>query len=170
MLLEAVKNNDIECVKKALDNGENINIQDIGKNTALIWASYRKYTEIVKLLLENPEKTSINVNIQDNGKNTALIWVSKKGHTEIVKLLLENPEKTNIDVNMRNIYGETALIIALYRKHTEIGKLLLKHRKIKLYNILYYTQIKEILRRQAANPSKFLQQPKKEVKYYDKRF
>ncbi len=54
----------------------------------------------------------------------------------------------------------------------ETVKLLLKHRKTKLYNVLKYSQIKEILRRHSTNPSKFyqLKKFKKEVKYYDKRF
>ncbi len=208
MLLKAVKNNDIEGVKKALDNGENINTRDDDYgDTALIIASLYRYTDIVKLLLENPEKTKINVNIQDDNGNTALISASVKGYTDIVKLLLENPEKTNIDVNIKrnnfkntalkiasyeeytdivrlllessnktnldvNIQdddGNTSLIYASYFKYMEIVKLLLKHRKIKLYDVLHYTQIKEVLRRNVDylyQPKKF----KKEVKYYDKRF
>ncbi len=51
MLLEAVKNNNIEDVKKALLNGEDINIKNNDGNTALILASYEGYIEIVKLLL-----------------------------------------------------------------------------------------------------------------------
>ncbi len=61
MLLKAVKKNNIEDVKKALLNGEDINFQDEYKydygNTALIEASVRGHTEIVKLLLENSEQT-----------------------------------------------------------------------------------------------------------------
>ncbi len=204
MLLKAAKNNNIEDVKKALLNEENINIQDNRKNTALIWASYHKYIDIVKLLLENPEKTKININIQDNYgktaliyasyygyteivklllrlkeidiniqnnyKNTALINASIKGHTKIVKLLLESSNKTNLDINIQNYNKNTALIIASRDEYTDIVKLLLKHRKIKLYDVLHYTQIKEILRKHSANPLTFWKQPKKEVKYYDKRF
>ncbi len=282
MLLKAVKNNNIEDVKKALLNGEDINVQDEDGYTALLLASQSGNTEIVKLLLENPEKTNIDVNIQNKDGDTALIWAFRlpfQEDMEIIKLLLENPEKTNIDVNIKNKDGDTALmyasmfgytekirllleysrnqqipekmidfniqgcnkntaliyasilgykdivelflenleetkidiniqtnggttalswasfcghieIVKLLLKnnadihikssdgyilmcadnHPEIAKLFLKYRKIKLYDVLKYSQIKEILRRHSVNPSEFLRQPKKEVKYYDKRF
>ncbi len=214
MLLEAVKNNNIEGVKKSLDNGEDINIRDKDGYTALILASINGYTKIAELLLENPEKTKINVNIKDNFKHTSLVWASchyrieivklllennektninvniqtcmgytalilasSYGHIEIVKLLLESSNKTNIDVNIKDDEGYTALIQASRSGRTETVKLLLKRRKIKLYEVLKYNQIKEVLRRHAELDSKnkpytcaFLKQPKKEVKYYDKRF
>ncbi len=87
MLLRAVKNNNIEDVRKALDN-EDFNIQDNCKNMALIYASYYGHTDIVKLLLENPEKTNIDINTQDDYGNTALIDASHKKDTDIVNLLL----------------------------------------------------------------------------------
>ncbi len=203
MLLKAVYSNDIEAVKKALLNKEDINIQGYNGNTALTLVSGYGYSEVVKLLLENPEKTKMDVNIQNHQGDTALILSYRYGYIEIVKLLLENPEKTNInvniqdyekltpldwatmnnypeivkllinakaDVNIINGYIGTALLYACYYGHKEIVKILLKHRKIKLYDILQYTQIKEILRRNADIQLKFLRQPKKEVKYYDKRF
>ncbi len=169
MLLEAVKKYNIEDVKKALDNGEYINIQDELGTSALMLASIYGYTKIAELLLENPEKTKINVNIKDNYKHTALSFASFHYNIEIVKLFLENSEKTNIDVNIKDDLGYTALIQAFRSGHTEIVKLLLKHRKIKLYDVLKYYQIKEILRRNIEYLYK-LKQPKKEVKYYDKRF
>ncbi len=51
-MLEAVINSSIEEVKKALDNGEDINFQNYNGNTALMLASYNNEIEIVKLLLE----------------------------------------------------------------------------------------------------------------------
>ncbi len=207
MLLEAVRDNNIEDVKNIIDNGKDINIQDNKGFTALLCASILGYTRIVKLLLKNPEKTKIDVNIQNNDGNTALLYASIFGRVKIVKLLLknpkktkinvniqnsdgytalmrafvsgfvdigllllENPKKTKIDVNIKNNNNESVLIWASRKKYTKTVKFFLEYSKIKLYDVLKYSQIKEILRRHSNNPPSFLYYPRKEVKYYDKRF
>ncbi len=171
MLFEAVGKNDVEAVKSILkDKKINVNIQYKHGYTVLITASEKNHIEIVKLLLESSNKTNLDVNIQNLVGNTALIEASSQGHVEIVKLLLENPEKTNIDVNIKNYLGNTALRSSSLKEHNKIIKLLLRYRNTKLYNVIEYYQIKEILRIHFINPSNFWRQPKKEVKYYDKRF
>lgn len=53
--------------------------------TALILASDKGYTEVVKALLE----AGTDVNIKSKNGNTVLIFASAEGHTEIVEALLE---------------------------------------------------------------------------------
>ncbi len=53
-LIKLTIKNDIEGVKKLIADGADINIQSNEGNTALIIASYRGYTEIVKILFEWP--------------------------------------------------------------------------------------------------------------------
>ena len=79
-MFKAVKDNDINKVKRLLEAGANVNIQNNRGYTALIDASYKGHTEIVKLLLEY----KANVNIQNKYGYTALICASSSGHTEIV--------------------------------------------------------------------------------------
>ncbi len=148
-------------------------IENQYSDTELLSASRSGDVRIVKLLLEYSNKTPekmIDINIQDKDGYTPLIFASCFRYPSIVKLLLKNPEKTNIDVNIKTIEGWTALMWASFRGYLNVIKLLLKHRKIKLYDLLRYNQIKEVLRRHSNNPSEFSRKPKKEVKYYDKRF
>ena len=83
LLLNSAKNNDLNGVKKALAKGANINYQNNGGYTALIWASYYGHTDIAKYLIDH----NANLDIQDNNGNTALIWASIYRHTDICKLI-----------------------------------------------------------------------------------
>ena len=101
-LINACKNNDIEKVKQLIQgdypynltnncsclsaNKIDINQQDNEGGTALMWASYYNFTEIVQLLIDN-FKDKIDINQQGQYKNTALIYASNNGHTQIVQLL-----------------------------------------------------------------------------------
>jgi len=68
---------------------EDVNTQDKYGNTALIYASWMGYTEIVKLLLQ---KEGIDVNIQNYGGSTVLMDAYRHNRTKTVKLL-ENYQK-----------------------------------------------------------------------------
>ena len=115
-LLEAVKNNKLDEVKKALDAGANVNAKGDDGNTALIFAGYNGHTESVKLLLNR----GADVNAKNNTGYTALIWASEKGHKYIVEKLLEE----GADVNAKANIGWTALSLAKDRGHTEIVAML----------------------------------------------
>ncbi len=51
-LIEASQIGQIETVKLLLKKGVDLNLQDKNRFTALMWASYKGYIEIVRLLLE----------------------------------------------------------------------------------------------------------------------
>ena len=105
----------------------NINLQDINGNTALIFACYGEYTNIVKLLIENHKVyESINVNMKNKDGNTCFILACSKGYINIVKLLMENfKEGVCIDINLKNKYGYSGLSIACSEGHTNIVDLLI---------------------------------------------
>ena len=72
-LLETVKSyntrDNYERVTQLIKKNVNINFQDKDGNTALMFASYNKNLNIVKLLLNN----GANPNLQDKNGNTVLI-------------------------------------------------------------------------------------------------
>lgn len=72
-LLEAVKNNNLEKVKKYLQKGADKNAKDNEGNTALILASINDYPEIVKLLIQ----AGADLTVRNNKGDTALIYAQR---------------------------------------------------------------------------------------------
>jgi ankyrin repeat protein len=97
----------------------NIDNQNENGDTALIRASSRGHTEVVKFLI----KEGADVNTKDIFGNTALTLASLGGYIEVVKLLLE----AGADVNAKDKLGYTALTLARINGRTEIIKLLKQH-------------------------------------------
>src|SRR6056300_1340121 len=118
-LVNAVKNGNVNTVKKLLNNGANVNQADNENGIApLLIASYRGHTEVVKLLLAK----GADANKADKNGRTPLWNASDRGHVKVVKVLLG---ARGIDVNKVDNYGQTPLIIASYEGHMDIVKLLL---------------------------------------------
>jgi ankyrin repeat protein len=111
-------------VNYLLEKGIDVNQQDEDGCTALYWASYSGYKEIVQILSGHKD---INVNKQDKVGSTALEWASKNGYKEILQLLLEHKD---INVNLKDGEGRTALFWAFKKKRHEIVKMLLVHKDI----------------------------------------
>ena len=149
-LLKAVMENKFDDVKKALDNGADVNAKDIDGWTALIWASENGHTKIVEMLLDKGADVNAisgssisalhfasnqghidivkmlldkgaKVDAKTNSRNTALIWASEKGHKEVVEMLLDK----GADVNAKDNDGKTALILASVNGDKEIVTMLL---------------------------------------------
>jgi len=118
-LVNAVKNGNVNTVKKLLNNGANVNQADNENGiTPLLTASRNGHTEVVKLLLNK----GADVNKAGMFGRTPLWNASQEGHTKVVKVLLG---ARGIDVNKVENYGQTPLIIASYEGHMDIVKLLL---------------------------------------------
>jgi len=66
-----------------LKRGADVNIQKEDGFTALMEASQKGHTEIVKMLID----TGAQVNIKNKYGTTPLMIASDKGHAEIVELL-----------------------------------------------------------------------------------
>ena len=82
-LVAAVEANQSEAVRLLLARGANVNKRLRRGQTALMFASYKGNTEMVKFLLSNGADPTA-----DCEDNTALHWAEEKGHPEIVNLLL----------------------------------------------------------------------------------
>lgn len=146
----SLTNSDINLVKKALEDGANIEARGSNKFTVLILASFFGQKEIVQFLLDNGAdieaeaigKTALLHAVNDSRKEiieillnngadteakcsfgeTALLKASTKGEKEIVQLLLNN----EADIEARNESGESALILASREGKTEVVRLIIE--------------------------------------------
>ncbi|XP_043078112.1 histone-lysine N-methyltransferase EHMT1-like [Puntigrus tetrazona] len=81
-----------------------INCQDDGGWTAMIWATEYKHIDQVKLLLCK----GADINIRDKEENICLHWAAFSGCVEIAEILLD----AKCDLNAVNIHGDSPLHIA----------------------------------------------------------
>ena len=117
-LIEAVISNNYELVKKLIEDGININFQDLTTcYTALIYASQKGYLDICKLLIDS----GADVNIQDKHGSSPLMFTIISSKKDICELLIAN----GAGVNIQNCHGDTALTIASYQGKKEICELLI---------------------------------------------
>lgn len=95
---KAVKENDIETVKKFLEVGveEINNIVSRSNNSEALKKNLNRRLWI---------RIKTNVNAQDEKGNTPLIWAIRNGNYEIVKMLLDDGD---IDLKLKDNYGNTA--------------------------------------------------------------
>ncbi|XP_072544512.1 KN motif and ankyrin repeat domain-containing protein 4-like [Salminus brasiliensis] len=80
----AVRHGRVSTVQLLLAQGANINAQDWAGTTALISACDRGHTDIVRILLEDPD---CDVSLTDKGGRSALSLATQASHTEIADLL-----------------------------------------------------------------------------------
>jgi hypothetical protein len=115
----ALQNDNLNVVKKLIENGVDINLKDGYGNTALILASQRGHLEVVKELIKN----GADINLQSYIGYSALIYASSFNHLEIVKELIKN----GADVDLFDSGEETALMHASQNGHPEVVNELLKN-------------------------------------------
>ncbi len=128
-LFELIKHGDFEGVKKAIENGADVNARNEIGWTPLHLASYWGCTKIAKLLIEN----KADVNAKDVCGNTPLHLASRYNNLEIVKLLIEK----GADVNAKDNYSKTALDIAKSHDYQEIIDLLTKNKNKIIWDVAY---------------------------------
>ncbi|KAM7393231.1 hypothetical protein PAMA_008061 [Pampus argenteus] len=101
----AAKSGHYNIVEHLLTTGLiNINCQDDGGWTAMIWATEYKHVDQVKLLLSK----GADFSIRDKEENICLHWAAFSGSVEIAKLLLN----AHCDLLAVNIHGDSPLHIA----------------------------------------------------------
>ena len=81
-LYQAIKNNDLQEVKKLINEGAALNVKNEYGNTPLHFAAYYGHTNIVRYLIEK----GANIYIENNDGEIP-VYVTKK--LEIVNILLE---------------------------------------------------------------------------------
>lgn len=123
LIYQAVQNGNLEMLKLLtvkVDSNE-INKSSPSKFTALHIAVKKKFTHIVKFLLEQP---NIDVNATNDHIFTPLHIAAAQGYNDIVILLLNHP---SIDVNKQDELGSTPLHLAAEGSHVETVRILLQN-------------------------------------------
>lgn len=126
-LMKAIKNNDIDSVKKLIKEGVNLNIryEKWNNETPLEKSIKLGNNEIAELLLENG--ASVNNMYFERDGIQKFFWTTPlheavlRGNYDIVKKLIEC--KAPLDIRK---YGNTALNIAINKGYKEIAKLLIR--------------------------------------------
>lgn len=120
LLIEAVKNDDVEWVKRCISNGAYVNARiGIGEwswTTVLMCAISRDVADVLI-------KAGADVNAKDNDGRTALM-VIVSNYKERLKDVAELLIKSGADVNAKEYNGLTALSLARIYKNDDIADLL----------------------------------------------
>ena len=115
-ILNAVKNNDIQAVRKALENGADVNTTDNSRRSLLLIATNKTNIEMAKLLV----KYGADVNQQADNLDSPFLYAGASEQTELVQLFLNHGARFDVF----NRYNGSALIPACERGHIETVKLL----------------------------------------------
>ena len=118
-LYDAVRNGDVETVKKALQSKpEWLEHRDGRGSTPLLLSTYYGHKELSEFLLSS----GADINVEDSAGNTPLMGVCFKGYPELVELLIEH----GAEVNHQSTMGATALIYAASFNKPEIAQRLIQ--------------------------------------------
>ncbi|XP_063406238.1 kinase D-interacting substrate of 220 kDa-like [Mytilus trossulus] len=119
-LTRAARKGDIDALELSLQNGADIDYQDVDGQTALMWAANGGHLEICRLLIDRGCK--INITETEYSGETALIWAVVRGHLDICRLLIDRGCK--IDTTTRD--GYTALHWAARKGYLQITRCLVE--------------------------------------------
>ncbi len=118
--LEGVSAGRAEIVQMMLDRGANVNAANSKGVTALMIAGFKGHSEVVKLLLNQP---NLNLSARDRDGWSPLFYALKSEKIEILQLMLRQP---GLDVNAKDVLGLSALNWALILGEIEIVTLMSK--------------------------------------------
>ena len=118
-LHSAAFNGNLDEVKGYIEQGAQVDAQDIGGYTALMKAAVNGNIEVIEYLIEN----GAQIDKRNNKKETALMGAALTGKLAAVKFLIEN----RADVNVQNETGYTALMYAAINSKLPIIKYLIEN-------------------------------------------
>lgn len=117
-LHHAAKLGNLEVVMLLLNTGQvDLNAQDSGGWTPIIWAAEHRHIDIVRALLNR----GANVTLKDKEMNVCLHWASFAGSAEIAELILN----AGCSLSSVNQHGDTPLHISAREGYTECVTLFL---------------------------------------------
>ena len=123
-LLDQTLKGDLKTVRKLIDAGVNIDVQDDQKRTALMLSSKKGHLEIVKTLVNAGAALNLQGNEMFYGGNTALMYACRNNHLEIVKILVDAGAALNLQSSTWEHEGYTALMYAVCNDRQKIVKAL----------------------------------------------
>lgn len=100
-IINLMKSNKTEKVKKIIDKGFDINSVGLHKETVLHWAAGMSKSDLVQFFLYR----GADINRLDNDHKTPLFWASSSSDYKTIKLLLFN----GADVDNKDRYDQTVL-------------------------------------------------------------
>ncbi|XP_077404838.1 histone-lysine N-methyltransferase EHMT2 [Vanacampus margaritifer] len=104
-LHHAAKQGNLETVNILLETGQvDVNSQDNGGWTPIIWAAEHKHVDVIKVLLNRGADVTIN----DKELNVCLHWAAYAGNLDIAEMVLN----AGCSLASVNVHGDTPLHIA----------------------------------------------------------
>ncbi|XP_053718857.1 histone-lysine N-methyltransferase EHMT2 isoform X1 [Synchiropus splendidus] len=104
-LHHASKQGNLEIVSMLLETGQvDVNAQDSGGWTPIIWAAEHKHVKVIEALLNR----GANVTINDKELNVCLHWAAYAGNVDIAEMVLN----AGCSLDCVNMHGDTPLHIA----------------------------------------------------------
>mmetsp|Transcript_27752 Transcript_27752/g.36374 ORF Transcript_27752/g.36374 Transcript_27752/m.36374 type:complete len:582 (-) Transcript_27752:386-2131(-) len=125
MLAYYTSTGNVEQVKQAIADGEDVNQKDSYQFTAAHHACMYDYVEVLKILNENGADFSLT----NNNGNTPLLLAAEKGYFDCVKYLAE---ECKVDIEARNIWKATPAQMACVFGNFDILKYLVEERGARL--------------------------------------
>jgi len=119
-LREAIREGDIEAVKRHLAAGMDVNARDDNGWNSLHLAAENGHKEIAELLIEK----GANVNAKDKySRKTSRDWAIERGYTETADLLRKHGGKTTDELNAAKSIDDAAKygLIEAVKKHLANG-------------------------------------------------
>ncbi|WP_010598281.1 ankyrin repeat domain-containing protein [Rickettsiella massiliensis] len=109
----AAENGHLAVVEALIENGAQVNVQDIFGRTPLHWAAENGHVGVVEKLIEN----GANVDSKDiSSDKTPLHWAAQNGHLAVIEKLIAHGAQVDIE----DKYGRTALDLAEDNSQLEI--------------------------------------------------
>ncbi|XP_051927506.1 histone-lysine N-methyltransferase EHMT2 [Hippocampus zosterae] len=117
-LHHAAKQGNLEIVNTLLETGQvDVNAQDSGGWTPIIWAAEHKHVQVIKVLLNRGADVTIN----DKELNVCLHWAAYAGNVDIAEMVLN----AGCSLASVNVHGDTPLHIAAREGYLECVTLFL---------------------------------------------
>jgi thiol-disulfide isomerase/thioredoxin len=113
-IYEAINANDLDALSELLEDTQHINIQDVGGQTPLVFASLGGHADAVKMLLNAGADTAIG----ESGGYTPMHAAAYQGRADVVRALLD----AGLDATKLHSDGLAAFHRACYgaeKRHTE---------------------------------------------------
>uniref|UniRef100_A0A671QDT4 Histone-lysine N-methyltransferase EHMT2-like n=1 Tax=Sinocyclocheilus anshuiensis TaxID=1608454 RepID=A0A671QDT4_9TELE len=117
-LHHAAKRGNLEVLMLLLSTGQvDLNVQDSGGWTPIIWAAEHRHIDVIRALLNR----GADVTLRDKEMNVCLHWASFAGSAEIAELVLN----AGCPLSSVNLHGDTPLHIAAREGYTDCVTLFL---------------------------------------------